>query len=126
MLAYLMLDGPGIPQDQLRLCVFVPTAITALAWGMIRWKKWLAAPALLIAVLGAFFVSADALHSSTRVSMIEDFGVSYVVAIALAAGSPLFAIGALYLEAKKRANQPLQRNASTGSASSLESPARRG
>jgi len=108
MLAYLMLDGPGLPQEQLRLCVFLPTFVTTLAWGLIKWKKWLAIPSLVFAVLGVFIVGADALHPSTRNSMIEDFGISYVFAILLSATFPFLAIAVFYFEAKKKPNQSLQ------------------
>jgi hypothetical protein len=111
MLAYLILDGPGIPQDQLRVCVFVPTLVITVTWIMIKWKKWLVLPALVIALLGSFIVSMEMLHPITRRSMIEDFGTSYVAAIVLSAAIPFFAIAVFYLKNKKGPNQALETTA---------------
>lgn len=125
MLAYLMNDGPGISQDQLRLCVFIPSVVIALSWVLIRLKKLLVVPALIVAVLGALIVCMEALHPLTRGSMVEEFGTSYVVAIFLSAAFPFLAIVVFYLEAKRMTNQ-IRINAGKGPAASAASAARRG
>jgi hypothetical protein len=104
-LAYLMLDGPGVPQDQLKLCVFFPTVAIALAWVLIKWRKWLVIPALVVALLSALVVTAQAFHPITRKEMIDTFGISYVVAIFLSAGFPFLVIAVFYFEERSRANQ---------------------
>jgi len=111
LLAYLMLDGPGTPHDQLKLSVFLPSAAIAIAWVLIKRKKSFVTPAVIVAALSGLVVVSEALHPSQRISMIEEFGTSYVFAIALSACFPFLVIAAFYREEGSRANQSIQPNA---------------
>lgn len=106
-LAFLMLDGPGMPHDQLRVCVFIPAVAILVSWCLIKWKPGLVFIALIVAAIAAILVTVDWLHPATRYSMLEDFGTSYTVAIVLSAGFPFLAIASFYLNAKKKANQAI-------------------
>ena len=104
-LAMLMLDGPGVPYLQLEISVYLPTAVVASSWFLIRWKRRLVIPALIIALLSAFVVLGQVLDSMARWAMLNDFGWSYVFAIYLSAAFPFLAIAVFYFDQKTRPNK---------------------
>jgi uncharacterized membrane protein len=106
-LAFLMrmTDGPGIPDRQLQLCIYLPIASIVISWCLIRRKKWLAIPALAIAAIIALIILRDVFDSMTRFAMFEDFGWSYVLAIVLSAVFPFVAVAIFYFQKRNRPNQ---------------------
>ena len=105
--AYLIFDGPGDPAVQLQKCVFVSFAAVSTIW-MLRRKKQFVVLGSFGALLSAVVIAAEVLHPLTRLSMVEDFGMSYVIAIFVSAAFPFVTIAAIHLSQKGEANQPVQ------------------
>ena len=101
-LAYLMMDGSVHPKYVLIVCVYCPSIAISLSWLLMRIKRWLVVPALFAALLSALFVFANSDLPRAHQITVEDYGLTYVVAIYTAAALPLVATIAFYLEARFR------------------------
>ena len=89
----------------------------------IRRRSWLAVIPGFFAVLWAWSAFDILTDRFMRPAVIAELGLSYILIEFL----PLTVFVAFgIIERKKKPNQPLQRNASTGSVPNFESPARRG
>lgn len=105
IIAMQTMDGPGFPYLQLQHSIYFPTATILISWLLIRWKRWLVIPAVMIAVILGDNVLSGVTHPITRGAMVEEFGWSYVFAIIISAAVPFFVIALLFLNEKRRSNR---------------------
>jgi len=115
--------GPPSPDLQIQLCVYAPALTIVLSWLLIRWKKKLVWGAVALAFTDALVVLLSfEKYLDSIMWLYPAKPWSLIAAPWIAVAMPSLVIWKLW----KEPNQPLQRNASTGSVSNFESPARRG
>ncbi len=100
--AFLMLDGSMPPQLVLVTCAFGPAIAILLSWLLLRISRKLLVPAVFIALLSGLSIIASAEFPRSHEVTLDDFGITYVIAIYTAATFPLLATLAFYIDARVR------------------------
>jgi hypothetical protein len=82
---------------------FVACAVVCIlaSWPLVRWKKWLAIVALLLAFLSAAFVLEEVRSPDVGPAIIAEMGYSYVLIAYASALAPFVLIIALLLGKKR-------------------------
>ena len=102
--------------------------MSTVAIGVCRWRRWLYCLAFPLTGLWAVGGYREFIADIPfRNAVIIELGHTYLTQAVITSWAPLTALLVHFtITQTKKPNQPLQRNASTGSVSNFESPARRG
>ena len=100
-----MLDGSMPPQLVLVSCAFCPAIAILLSWLLLRISRKLLVPAVFVAFIAGLFIIASADFPRAHEVTIEDFGLTYVIAVYTAATFPFLAILGFYIDAKIRSRE---------------------
>lgn len=82
---------------------FVACAVVCIlaSWPLVRWKKWLAVVALLLAFLSAAFVLEEVRSPDVGPAIVRELGYSYVAIAYASAFAPFVFIVALLFRKKR-------------------------